>query len=90
MENQLTTVNLIVFNISPLKSLNLYLIPSAKLSAHRGTWTGCVEGGEIKDKTDGGGWGGEIGRGGVADGDLVVLLMVTDNSVLIGNLTLVD
>ena len=33
MENQLTTVNLIVFNISPLKSLNLYLILSAKLSA---------------------------------------------------------
>ena len=29
------------FCISLLKSLNLALIPGAKLDAHRGTWTGC-------------------------------------------------
>ena len=29
------------FYISPLKSLNLVLIPGAKLDGHRGTWTGC-------------------------------------------------
>ena len=31
-------------NISPLKSLNLILIPSAELGGHRGTWTGCLNG----------------------------------------------
>ena len=30
------------FNISPLKSLNLVLIPGVKLDGHRGTWTGCI------------------------------------------------
>ena len=30
------------FNLSPLKSLSLVLIPGAKLDGHRGTWTGCV------------------------------------------------
>ena len=29
--------------ISPLNSLNLVLIPGAKLDGHRGTWTGCIE-----------------------------------------------
>ena len=29
------------FYISPLKSLNLALIPGVKLDAHGGTWTGC-------------------------------------------------
>ena len=32
----------IFFYISPLKSLNLALIPGAKFDAHRGTWTGCI------------------------------------------------
>ena len=31
------------FQISPLISLNLALIPGAKLDAHRGTWTGCTK-----------------------------------------------
>ena len=44
VENQLVAVNLIFFNISPLKSLNLYFIPSVKLSCHQGTWTGCLNG----------------------------------------------
>ena len=30
------------FCISPLKSLNLVLIPGAKLDGHWGTWTGCL------------------------------------------------
>ena len=30
------------FNISPLESLNLVLIPGVKLDGHRGTWTGCL------------------------------------------------
>ena len=33
------------FNISdnsPLKYMDLVLIPSAKLNGHRGTWTGCL------------------------------------------------
>ena len=38
MENQLTPVNL----ISPLNSLNLVLIPGAKLDDHRGTSTGSA------------------------------------------------
>ena len=29
---------------SSLKSLNLVLIPGAKLGGHRGTWTGCFKG----------------------------------------------
>ena len=41
VENQLTLVNLIFFYVSPLKSLNLVLIPGADLDGHRGTWTGC-------------------------------------------------
>ena len=32
----------IFFNLSPLKSLSLVLIPGAKLDGHRGTWAGCV------------------------------------------------
>ena len=28
--------------ISPLKSLNLVLMPGAKLDGHRDTWTGCI------------------------------------------------
>ena len=40
-ENQLAPVNLIFFYISSLKSLNLALIPGAKLDAYRCTWTGC-------------------------------------------------
>ena len=31
------------FYISPLKSLNLVLIPGAKLDGHWGTWTGCIK-----------------------------------------------
>ena len=31
-----------IFYISPLKSLNLALVPGAKLDAHRGTWTECT------------------------------------------------
>ena len=31
------------FYASPLNSLNLVLIPGAKLDGHRGTWTGCGE-----------------------------------------------
>ena len=42
VENQLVPVNLFFLYISPLKSLNLALIPGAKLDAHRGTWTGCL------------------------------------------------
>ena len=42
-ENQLTSVNLIFFNISTLKSLNLVLIPGAKLNGHQGTWAGCLK-----------------------------------------------
>ena len=30
------------FHISLLKSLNIVLIPGAKLDGHRGIWTGCV------------------------------------------------
>ena len=30
------------FYISPLKSLNLVLIPGADLDGHRGAWTGCI------------------------------------------------
>ena len=29
------------FYISPLKFLDLVLIPGVKLDGHRGTWTGC-------------------------------------------------
>ena len=38
--NEVAPANLI-FYISFLKSLNLALIPCAKLDAHWGTWTGC-------------------------------------------------
>ena len=31
------------FHISLLKSLNLALVPGAKLDADRGTWTGCLK-----------------------------------------------
>ena len=34
-------VNLVFFYIALLKSLNLVLIPGAKLYGHRGTWTEC-------------------------------------------------
>ena len=30
------------FHITPLKSLNLVLIPVAKLDGHRGSWTVCI------------------------------------------------
>ena len=42
VENQLAPVNLIFLYISPLKFLNLVLIPGAKLDGHRGTWTGYI------------------------------------------------
>ena len=32
------------FHISSLKSLNLVLIPGAKLDGYWGTWTGCGDG----------------------------------------------
>ena len=37
VENQLVSVNLIFFYISPLKSSNLVLIPGAKLDGHLDT-----------------------------------------------------
>ena len=43
MENKLAPVNLIFIYVSPLKSLNLVLIPGAKLDGNRSTWTGCNE-----------------------------------------------
>ena len=43
MENQLAPLDFFFFYcISPLKYLNLVLIPGAKLDGHRGTWTGCL------------------------------------------------
>ena len=34
-------VDFFFFNISPLRSLNLILIPEAKLDDHNSTWRGC-------------------------------------------------
>ena len=42
MKNRLTPMNLIFF-ISQLKSLNLFLIPGVKLDGQWGTWTGCSD-----------------------------------------------
>ena len=42
VETRRTPINLVFFYISPLRSLNLVLIPDAKLDGHRGTWTGCA------------------------------------------------
>ena len=39
-ENQQGSMNFF-FDISPLKSLNLVLMPGAKLDGYRGTWAGC-------------------------------------------------
>ena len=39
-ENQQGSMNFF-FDISPLKSLNLFLMPGAKLDGYRGTWAGC-------------------------------------------------
>ena len=39
-ENQQGSMNFF-FYISPLKSLNLVLMPGAKLDGYRGTWAGC-------------------------------------------------
>ena len=36
------------FNISRLKSLNLVLMPGAKLDGYRGTWAGCFNDFTIK------------------------------------------
>ena len=41
VENELTLVSLLFFLISPLISLNLVLIASAKFDYQHGTWTGC-------------------------------------------------
>ena len=41
VENQLAPVNLFSY-ISPLKSLNLDLIPRAKLGGHWGISSGCI------------------------------------------------
>ena len=44
MENQLVSVNSFFIYISPLKTLNLILIPGAKLDGRGGTWAGCING----------------------------------------------
>ena len=36
-----TGIDEFFFDISPLKSLNLVLMPGAKLDGYRGTWAGC-------------------------------------------------
>ena len=40
-ENNCPT-EILFFNISPLNSLNLVLVPGAKSNGHRGSWTACV------------------------------------------------
>ena len=42
----------IYFFLDSLESLNLVLIPGAKLDGHRGTWTGCFLFGNLLDMDD--------------------------------------
>ena len=43
VENWQSPVNYIFLYISPLKYLNLVLIPGVKMDNHRGTWTDCIK-----------------------------------------------